>query len=316
MIKIEVLSDKTISEGNIHDLESDNVAWADIVNPTKDELKIIGKLVGLESSAIESLLEENSRPMINNLEKYSVIVFSTPLKEESVKPLVIFISKSTNDFITVRYGESRSINRINSWDVKRKIVMFEKGPTYILFRLMDEILATYNMVIEDIDEKLGVIEDIIYSEENHKEKKLMVEMYNLKKVLIYFQKGLSANREVIASIEKEYGEFLNKKDLSKFRLLYSEMTRLIEITSTYREILTTLLEVHLSTISNSINVTMKKLTAWAALILVPSLIASIYGMNFNYVPKASLRYGFYLALGLMLVSMLILYAYFRRQDWI
>ena len=194
--------------------------------------------------------------------------------------------------------------------------MFEKGPTYILFRLMDEILATYNMVIEDIDEKLGVIEDIIYSEENHKEKKLMVEMYNLKKVLIYFQKGLSANREVIASIEKEYGEFLNKKDLSKFRLLYSEMTRLIEITSTYREILTTLLEVHLSTISNSINVTMKKLTAWAALILVPSLIASIYGMNFNYVPKASLRYGFYLALGLMLVSMLILYAYFRRQDWI
>ena len=115
MIKIEVLSDKTISEGNIHDLESDNVAWADIVNPTKDELKIIGKLVGLESSAIESLLEENSRPMINNLEKYSVIVFSTPLKEESVKPLVIFISKSTNDFITVRYGESRSINRINSW---------------------------------------------------------------------------------------------------------------------------------------------------------------------------------------------------------
>ena len=316
MIKIEVLSEKKINEGNFNDLESDNVAWADVVNPTKDELKLVGNLVGLGASDIESLLDENARPMINNLEKYSVIVFSTPLKEESVKPLLIFISKSTNDLITIREGESRSINRINSWKMERKVAIFQKGPTYILFRLMDEILTTYNTIIEDIDEKLGKIEDMIYSEENHKEKRLMVEMYNLKKALIYFQKGLSANREVIASIEKEYGEFLNKKDLSKFRLLYSEITRLIEITSTYREILTTLLEVHLSTISNNLNITMKKLTAWAALILVPSLIASIYGMNFNYIPKASLRYGFYIALGLMLFSVIVLYSYFKLKDWV
>src|SRR3989344_1262064 len=316
MIKVHILSGKEIKEGNFQDLKSQSVSWADIVDPTKNELELVGELVGLEVSDIESFLDENARPVINNLEKYSLIVFSTPLKEESTKPLVIFISKTTNDFITIREGESRSISRMNSWDVKRKVAMFEKGPTYILFRLFDEILNTYNTIIEDIDEKLEKIEDGIYGEKKFKEKKLMVEMYELKKILIYFQKGLSANREVIASIEKEYGEFLNKKDLSKFRLLYSDLTRLIELTSTYRDILTTSLEVHLSTISNNLNVTMKQLSAWAALILVPSLIAGIYGMNFEYIPKASMKYGFFIALGIMAASMIVLYFYFKRKDWI
>lgn len=316
MIKVHILIGKEVKDGIFEDLKSQNVAWADIIDPTKHELEEIGNLVGLEVSDIESFLDENARPMINNLEKYSVIVISTPLKEESTKPLVIFISKTTNDFITLREGESRTITRINSWEMKRKVAMFEKGPTYILFRLMDEILFTYNTVIEDIDEKLEQIEDGIYGEKSFKEKKLMVDMYELKKILIYFQKGLSGNREVIASIEKEYGEFLNKKDLSKFRLLYSDITRMIELTSTYRDILTTSLEVHLSTISNNLNITMKQLSAWGALILVPSLIAGIYGMNFQYIPKASLKYGFYMALGIMVISVLALYLYFRQKDWV
>ncbi len=316
MIKVQVLSSKEVKVGSFEDLKSQSVVWADIVDPAKQELEQIGNFVGLEVNEIEDFLDENSRPMVTNLEKYSVIVFSAPMKEESTKPFVIFISKTTNDLITIREGESRSIDRINSWEMKRKVAMFEKGPTYILFRIMDEILSTYNMIIEQIDTDLEKIEDDIYGEKSSKERKLMVEMYELKKVLIYFQKGLSANREVIASLEKEYGEFLNKKDLSKFRLLYSDLTRLIELTSTYRDILTTSLEVHLSTISNNLNVTMKQLSAWAALILVPSLIAGIYGMNFQYIPKASLKYGFYIALGIMALSMGIIFYYFRRKDWI
>lgn len=316
MIKVQILSGKEVRDGSFEDLKSQNVVWADIADPTKQELEQLASFVGLEINEIEEFLDEHSRPMVTNLEKYSVIVFSAPLKDESTKPLVVFISKSTNDLITLREGESRSIDRVNSWDMKRRVTMFEKGPTYILFRLMDEILSTYNMVIEDIDKSLEGIEDHIYGEKHSKDKKLMVEMYELKKTLIYFQKGLSANREVIASIEKEYGEFLNKKDLSKFRLLYSDLTRLLELTSTYRDILTTSLEVHLSTISNNLNVTMKQLSAWAALILVPSLIAGIYGMNFQYIPKASWPNGFYVALGIMALSVTILYIYFKKKDWI
>lgn len=316
MIKVQLLKDKEVKEGVFDDIKTQNVVWADIVDPTKEELHKVGDIVGLEISDIEDFLNEHARPIVSNFEKYSLIVFSAPLKKESTKPIVVFISKSTNDLITIREGESRSIARINSWDMKRKVAMFEKGPTYILFRIMDEVLATYNNILEEIDEDLENVEDAIYGEKSVKEKRLMVEMYELKKTLIYFQKGLSGNREVIASIEKEYGEFLNKKDLSKFRLLYSDLTRLIELTSTYRDILTTSLEVHLSTISNNLNITMKQLSAWAALILVPSLIAGIYGMNFQYIPKASMKSGFFIALGIMALAMIILYLYFRKKDWI
>jgi len=316
MMKVRALLDKEVKECDFEEIKSQNVVWADFVDPTHEELQKVAEVVGLEVSDIKDFLDEHARPLVSNLEKYSLIVFSAPLKEESTKPIVVFISKSTNDLITVREGESRSIERLNSRDMKKKVAMFEKGPTYILFRIMDEVLATYNHVLEDIDEDLEKIEDVIYGERPSKEKRLMVEMYELKKTLIFFQKGLSGNREVIASIEKEYGEFLNKKDLSKFRLLYSDLTRLIDLTSTYRDILTTSLEVHLSTISNNLNITMKQLSAWAALILVPSLIAGIYGMNFQYIPKASWHNGFYIALGIMATAVMILYFYFKRKDWI
>lgn len=317
MMNVQALINKEVKKANFDSLNSSQyVVWADIVDPTKTELQQIANFVGMDIEELEQLLDEHSRPMVNNLEKYSVIVFSAPLKVKTTKPIVIFISKSTNDLITLREGESRSIDRVNSWDQKRKIVMFEKGPTYILFRLMDEILYTYNIVMEEIDTDLEKIEDEIYSGIPSKERKLMVEMYELKKTLIYFQKGLSANREVIASIEKQYGVFLNKKDLSKFRLLHSDLTRLLELTTTYRDILTTSLEVHLSTISNNLNITMKNLSAWAALILVPSLIAGIYGMNFQYIPNTTWHSGFYIALGIMVLSVVFLYIYFKQKDWI
>ncbi len=91
---------------------------------------------------------------------------------------------------------------------------------------------------------------------------------------------------------------------------------MIEIEATYREILTSALEIHLTQIFNHLNTIMKKITSWGALILVTSLIAGIFGMNFKYIPEVNEPFGFFFAIILMLVSVLSLYFYFKKRDWI
>ena len=104
--------------------------------------------------------------------------------------------------------------------------------------------------------------------------------------------------------------------MPRFRLLASDLTQLIELVSTERDILTTTMEVHLSTVSNALNETMKKVTSWGALILVPSMIAGIYGMNFKHLPWTEQVWGFPLLLFIMAVLMVMLLRFFRKKDWI
>ena len=317
-VQIEKLEKGTIKQGIFDDLKSELVVWADFIKPTELELNTIARFTGIDVAELNDFLEETARPMLTNIERYSVIVLRAPLFEPkaiSTQPVVVIISKTTNDIITLHKEPLRSIQRIRALPEKRKAAVFVKGPTYILFRLMDEIINTYHSVLENIDDTMSFIEKGIYTARPGA-RDILREIVELKKTLIYFHKALSANREVVAAIEKEYGDFLEKRDLSKFRLLYSDTTQLIELSATYRDILTSTLEVHLSMISNALNATMKRMTAWAALILVPSLIAGIYGMNFRYLPEIEWKYGYFFALGLMVTAIISLYYYFKRIDWL
>ena len=134
-------------------------------------------------------------------------------------------------------------------------------------------------------------------------------------------KALAANREVISSIEKEYVSNIDKKNIKRFRTLYNDVTQLIDTEGTYRDILTGILDVYLSSVSNNLNKVMKTLTIGASFILIPTLIASIYGMNFNTaspynMPELLWNYGYFFALGSMVLSVSITYIFFKRKGWL
>jgi magnesium transporter len=135
-------------------------------------------------------------------------------------------------------------------------------------------------------------------------------------------KALTANREVVVNIEKGYLSRIDKEEEAKYKFIYNDIVQLIDMNETYRDVLTGALEIYLTTISNNLNHTVKRLTAWGSLILIPTLIASIYGMNFHdtaspfNMPELQWKYGYFFALGLMALSTILLYFYFRKKDWI
>ncbi len=319
MFSLQTLENGQVKEGGkIKDIRKRHVTWADFFQPSKDELAQLSEIVGMAPKEIEELLQPQNRPLITNIDKYSVIIMQSPATENddsATMPVLMFISKRSNDFITVHSHDMPAIKRIRSWDEKRKVKSFAKGTTFILYTLIDELTSSYSAILSEIDDSIEKLENGIY-EQNGGRQHLMKHAFEVKKKLIYFYKALVANRDVVSGIEKEYGTFLEKKDLSKFRLLYSDFTQLVELTVTYRDILTTTIEVYLSVVSNSLNVTMKKLTGWGAIIIIPTIISGIYGMNFQHMPEIQWQYGYELAVGLMLVSVTAAYIYFKKKEWI
>lgn len=317
MLNVQVLEKGRIAKGKFEDIKKRAIVWADFIEPSAAEIKQVSGLVGMDEKEIHEILEPHTRPVLTNIDNYSIIVVQTPSEHEetATMPLLVFISKKSNDFITLHMHKMPSIERMLAWNEKRKVNIFQKGTTFILYRLIDEITSSYSSMLDVVDDNIDLLEEGIYNEEKE-HKDMMRNAFDVKKRLIFFYKALTANRDVVSAIEKEYGMFLSKKDLSKFRLLTSDFTQLIELTVTYRDILTTTIEVYLSVISNNLNITMKKLTAWGAIILLPTIISGIYGMNFKYLPEVSWLYGYPFALGLMFILVLSAYIYFRRKEWI
>ena len=169
-----------------------------------------------------------------------------------------------------------------------------------------------------MDDRIDVIEDKVIEKPD---KTTVKSIFTIKKTLIYFHKALTANREVISAIEKEYVANIDKKNIKRFRALYNDVTQLIDTEGTYRDILTGTLDVYLSSVSNNLGQVMKTLTVISAFVLIPTLISGIYGMNFNNasqynMPELYWQYGYFFALGLMLISMIVAYVFFRKKGWL
>ncbi|MFW5746506.1 MAG: magnesium transporter CorA family protein, partial [Nanoarchaeota archaeon] len=176
------------------------------------------------------------------------------------------------------------------------------------------MMRVYQKVADIMEDHLDELEDLIFADPTDKE--VVREIFSIKKTLIYFYKALTANREVVLALQKGYSGYIGKKHFGQLQFIYHDITQLIDLIETLREIITSTLEIHVSGISNRLNEAMKKLTVYGSIILIPTLIASIYGMNFRYMPELHWRYGYFFSLGLMAVSSLAIYLYFRRNEWI
>jgi magnesium transporter len=321
MIKVYKHTKRGVVEGSLNDLGKKEVCWADCIKPSKTELQEISDITKISLSDLKDSFGEEERPKVLDLEKYSLITFRAPFFEHhethiATCSIAIFISKNKNNLITIRTREIASIERLEQRLLKKNTLL-QKGTTFLLYRLLDEILNSYFQILDTIEDKIDQIEDDVI---DRPERSTVERIFSIKKTLIFFHKALTANREVITSIEKEYVKEIDKKNIKRFRSLYNDITQLIDTEATYRDITTGTLDIYLGSVSYNLNQVMKTLTVVASFVLVPTLISGIYGMNFVFMPEIhselGQKYGYYFALGLMAFSVLGMYIFFKRKRWI
>ena len=317
MISILEYKKDKIETGSLQDIAHPKTfTWADVFEPNKQELKQLAEITRMNESELGITIEDSQRPKIIDIEgPYTLIIFGAPSFEEdqiTTTPVFIYVSKYHNCVITIRNKDTKTISRIKGLIEARKD-FFERGASYFVYRLLDEILKTYFNVLEDIENSIDKLEDDVLKNPGIE---IVERIFKTKKTLIYFAKSLSANREVIASVEREYVKEIDRRTTRLFIALYNDTAQLIDMSSTYRDILTGTLDTYLSSTNNGLQQVMKTLTVGASFILIPTLIASVYGMNFRFMPELEWKYGYLFALGVMIFSVAGMYFFFRRKKWI
>ena len=320
MLKVYSFEKGIVKPSSPEDLVSASVCWTDCTKPTQEELQDISEKANIPLTDLKEVLDEEERPKVSDLEEYSLIIVRAPSEENgniSTTPIAIFISKKKNNVITICLKEMKAIGKMEELTKANKIELYEKGAGFFIYRLIDEILNEYFAILDKIEESIDETENnVVTKAENFTVRNI----FSVKKTLIFFQRALIANREVITAIEKEYITNIDKKNIKRFRTLYNDVTQLVEAVGTYRDVLTGILDVYLSSVSNNLNKVIKTLTIISSFVLIPTLIASIYGMNFANngpfnMPELYWKYGYFFALGLMAISIITTYFYFRRKGW-
>ena len=316
MIKILKYSKRKAVEGRLSDLNKNVTTWIDCYKATNQEIEEISKYTQIPKKIIIDNIGD-VRPRLDDIEKHSLLVYATPIPEKmSVAAVTMLISRNRN-LITFRNEKINSINKIDNI-IKEHNPGLLKKPSEVVYAIIESINKDYSIKMEEIEEKIDKIEDNVFE---NPDKKYAREIFRIKKLLIYLHKALIANREVISGIEKQYLTKFTKEESFRFRSLYHEVFQLIDEEETFRDITTGVLDLYLTSVSNNLNDIMKKLTAMASFVLIPTLISGIYGMNFQRtspwnMPELFWEYGYFFSLGIMIVSVVIMYIFFKKKNWI
>jgi len=188
----------------------------------------------------------------------------------------------------------------------------KKKPDYLLYRLVDIIVDNYYVVLDNIGEQIEEIEDGIHSNSTEN---AFQKIQAIKKELIFLRKAVYPLREALSKVVKGETSFVEDENLRYFGDVYDHTVHLIDSLDTYKDLTSSLMDIHINTMNTKMNEVMKLLTIITTIFIPLSFIAGIYGMNFKYMPELEHPYGYpavLIAMGIVMVGMIY---YFKRRKW-
>jgi magnesium transporter len=298
--------------------EAGTRVWLDAVEPTDQELDQLRGSFGLHQLSIEDSSRWEQRSKVEFYPEY-VFLVAHGLRlddgnELEVSEIHLFARQGVY-VITVRRKPMLDFGPA----VKRmqgEQGMQHEGVGFLLYLLLDEIVDGYLDTIDRLEDLSDDIEERVSAEEVEAASEgLAQDIFHLRQTVVRFRRLAAPMREVLDLLMEAKG-IVTPALSPYYRDVLDHTIRVTELMDNIRDLLTAARELQLAQVSNRLNVVMKKVTSWGAIILLPTLIAGIYGMNFQNMPELSWRVGYPMALGLMAVSAFVLYRVFKSRDWL
>lgn len=313
MLRVLQFDGDNVREISMEDMDFHKQKWLDCHDLTKEEFKDVKDLLKLPENELARAMDENERPSITELEHFSMVIFKGPFKVgHTFRTSSFTMLVSNNLLITFRRRELKGLEKV--WDLEDhgREKIFKKGTSYIAYQILEKVMDDYFEILDDIEKEINAIEKDVFDKAD---KQTVINIFGMRKTLIYFHKSLATNRDVISSVDKEYAEMIDEHQIKNFRYVYDDIVQLIDMVATYRDILTGSLDIYLSSVSNNLNKIIKRMTAFGSIILVPTFITGLYGMNFKSMPEIYWPYGYLFAWGTIVLSVVILVVIFKKKDW-
>jgi len=307
-----------------------SLLWVDVEDPTVDDINCLTEEFHVHHLAAEDLTEPAQRPRLAMYETHFVL---------SVRDCIFDDERFSSREVNFVFADGWLLSLRKTGDhgeapmpVDEVVDRFERarkleGATdegFLLFVFLDIIVDRFFDVSDAVEERLEAIEDDIFFDRDGSsvpdrapaDRSVTERLYRLRHDLIAYRRVVSPLREAVNPLLRDEVGFLSKVAVLHLRDVYDHVVRAMELSEAHRDLLNGALDAHLSLVSNRMNLVMKRATSWGAILVCATLVAGIYGMNFQHMPELGWAFGYPMALGLIVLISGGLYVTFKKKDWL
>ena len=289
--------------------------WIGLHDPTPEEIEEVAQAFGLHQLAVEDALNAHQRPKLERYDDSLFLVLKTLWyvdADDAVETGEINIFAADDFVVTVRHGAGGSLSGARA-HLEEHAEVLVHGPSAVLYAVCDTAVDDYENVAAELVQDVDEVETSVFSDERTSDS---ARIYVLKRQLAEMRRAVFPLREPLSRFAGSAVRGVDPEASPYFRDVADHLSRVAETVDSLDLLLSSAFEAHLAQLSLQQNDDMRRISAGAGLVLVPTLIAGIYGMNFTHMPELHWVFGYPMALGLMVVSAFVLWRFFKRSGWL
>jgi magnesium transporter len=292
------------------------VVWIDCVGPDEGDLEQISRVLPLHPLVVDEVSRHGQRAKLERYPDHALVVAHARASDGDLSEVALVIGERW--LVTVRecneHGETFDVAPVRErYD---RVRLPELGVGLLTYVVLDEIVSGYFDAVEGSEDRLEDLETTLFDQGPPPDGSLQHDLLDLRKSLVLFRRRVVPLRDVLLAVLRGEVPWVEDASLVWFQNVLDHHLRVIDQIDTQRELMGNVVDASLGLSSNRMNQVMKKMTSWGAILIVATLIAGIYGMNFKDMPELGWRFGYPGALGLMLGCTGGLYLWFRRKGWL
>ena len=314
-----VLVDADVTLGNLKNFKRKRktAIWVDLVDPSPQDLELLGQEVGLHPLAVEDALKGRQRAKLEHYPSHLFInayASAWDAKSSELQNYEISLFVTPYALISVRDKDAFDIGTVTKrWDDSASLA--ESGVAFLLWGFLDVLVDGYFELVERLDVEVDELEDLLFDAEGNHADQIQRRSYQLRKALVTLRRIAIPMREIVNPIVKSDAPIIGSGMLPYYQDVYDHVMRVADWIDSLRDLVTTLLETNLTIQGNRMNLIMKKVTSWAAIIAVPTAVTGFYGQNIPY-PGFGDQFGLWSSMVLMVGGSVGLYLAFKKNDWL
>jgi magnesium transporter len=296
--------------------DTSTVTWINIDGLTNiDVIEKIGRHFSIHPLILEDLLNTEQRPKMENLESYlylTIKMLTAGEKDQDVRTEHVSMILGSNYLISFQENVGDVFDPVRE-RIRREGRIRKFGPDFLVYALIDDIVDNYFLVMEQLEERVENLEEELVVQSSQQS---LSKINKLKKDMIFLRKAVWPLREMINSLDRDDSPLIKDETRIYFRDVYDHIIQVIDTLETFRDMVSGMIDIYLSSLSYKMNEIMKVLTLIATIFIPLTFVAGVYGMNFEYMPELHHPYGYFIVWGVMIGVVIVMLLYFRKRQWI
>ncbi|MQA84151.1 MAG: magnesium/cobalt transporter CorA [Streptosporangiales bacterium] len=313
---------RDIERGGLHrDAAEWPFVWVGLHEPDQRELEELAEIFGLHPLAVEDAVQAHQRPKLERYDDVLVAVLKTvryvghdrlTASSQIVESGEIMVFLGPDFVVTVRHGEHCGLRPVRR-RLEESPELLQLGPAAVLHAVADHVVDDYLAATDALQVDIDEVETTVFSPQRTRD---VERIYQLKRELIELKRAVTPLAQPLRALTTRSYRTVHPRIREYFRDVEDHLSRVREQVASFDELLTSILQASLAQMTMAENEDMRKISAWVAILAVPTMVAGLYGMNFDYMPELHWRYGYPLILGLIGTVCGLLYRGFRRNGWL